>query len=384
MGLMVGLSGDFETMPLRDLVLYLSNRRATGTLTLEQGNAQKRAVLRDGQVINASSNEPREYLGQFLINLGHITEEQFQRAYDTQQETRVYLGRILLMIGLVTEANLKAVLALKFRETLLDAFEWEDGTFQFERLDAIDLPDGIEAELPLSTLHKEADVRAQAWSRFREAFPSPDCTLTLKREYLEEPPRPGSIDEKVLLFIEAGMTLEEIGLRLHATEFFLYNRLYALYTLGALEVHDGDDAPTGISIAMAPDLGLGDSPSVEQLLEHGRAFYAKGNWRDAWALARRANQSTPSVAAALLLRQVEVAWLPQLRADLVAPGLKPRLLVPPQGLHSLPLTAPERYLMSRLDGSRTVEGVIRVAPLRELEALAYLERFLLQGWVTLS
>ena len=90
-------------MPLKDLVVYLGNRRSTGVLNLEQGAIRKQIVMIGGDVINASSNEPREYLGQFLINLGQISEEQFHRAYETQRETRIFLGRILVMIGAVRE-----------------------------------------------------------------------------------------------------------------------------------------------------------------------------------------------------------------------------------------------------------------------------------------
>jgi hypothetical protein len=375
--MMRGLTGDFSTMPLKDLVVYLANRQATGTLTLEHGNIIKQAVLDQGVVVNASSNVPREYLGQFLINLGHINEEQFHRAWETQRETKVFLGRILLMIGLVTEENLQAVLQLKFRETLLDAFDWKDGTFAYEAGEIPKMPDGVAAQMPLIDLHKEADFRVQAWGHFRRAFPRGSCTLTLRRENLEEAPRPCIKDEKVFHFIETGMTLEEMGLRLHATDFFLYNRLYALYRLGALIVHDKAE-----EFDIDVDLGLGDSPTVAQLLEHARAFHQQGNFRDAWSLARRANQLTPSLDAALLLRQVEVAWLPQLKADLVAPGKALALTLSPHELAKLPLSAPERYLMSRIDGRRTVETIVRVAPLKELEALAFLDRFRTQGWVT--
>ncbi|HET9451307.1 MAG TPA: DUF4388 domain-containing protein, partial [Aggregicoccus sp.] len=78
---MRGLAGDFATMPLKDLVVYLGNRRATGALRLERAGVQKQLSLREGSVINASSNQPREYFGQFLINMGHLTEEQFMKAY---------------------------------------------------------------------------------------------------------------------------------------------------------------------------------------------------------------------------------------------------------------------------------------------------------------
>ncbi|MCC6336427.1 MAG: DUF4388 domain-containing protein [Myxococcales bacterium] len=375
---MRGLTGDFSTMPLKDLVVYLANRMATGTLTLEHGTIIKQAVLDEGQVVNASSNVPREFLGQFLINLGHINEEQFQRAWATQQETKVFLGRILLMIGLITEENLTAVLQLKFRETLLEAFDWKDGTFAFEAGVTPNLPDGAQVRLPLVDVHKEADFRVRAWQHFRRAFPRGSCTVTLKRENLAEPPRPGSMDEKVLHFIEDGMTLEEIGLRTHATDFFLYNRLYALYRLGALIVHDGAE-----DFEIDVELGLGDNPTPEQLLEHARKFYEQGNLRDAWALSRRANQLTPSLDAALLQRQVEVAWLPKLKASLIASGKKPAIALSAGELARLPLSASERYLISRVDGRRTVENIIRVAPLSELEALAFVDRFVAQKWVSL-
>ena len=63
-------------MPLKDLIVYLANRLATGVLSLEREGTRKQVHLEDGRIVNASSNLPREYLGQFLINMGQITEEQ--------------------------------------------------------------------------------------------------------------------------------------------------------------------------------------------------------------------------------------------------------------------------------------------------------------------
>src|SRR5262245_26811519 len=94
-----GLSGDLGTMPLKDLVSYLGNRRASGTLHLKRWPVQKQVWLQEGLVLSASSNQAREFLGQFLINMGHLTEDQFAKAYETQKETRVFLGKILVMIG---------------------------------------------------------------------------------------------------------------------------------------------------------------------------------------------------------------------------------------------------------------------------------------------
>jgi Domain of unknown function (DUF4388) len=374
---MRGLSGDFATMPLRDLVVYLGNRRHTGRLDLERDGVHKQVVLEDGAVINASSNIPREYLGQFLINLGHITEEQFERAYATQRETKVFLGRILVMIGLVSEETVQGALLVKFRETLLEAFNWPEGTFAFEPTPA-EPSEGLEVRLPLLEVYKESELRVQAWAQIYAAFPRGDLTFRLRREMLVEPPRPGSLDERLFQFIEQGQTLDEMALRLHATDFFLYNRLFAFYRLGALEVA----SPREMEFDVDVDLGLGDSPTAEQILENARAFLAQGNLRDAYALGRRSNQMTATLDAALLLKQVEVAWLPQLKAELMGKARVPVLKVQPEALSKLPLSAPERYLLSRVDGKRNIGAIIRVAPLKEFEALAYFDRFSSQRWVT--
>ncbi len=375
---MRGLAGDFATMALKDLVVYLGNRAASGTLVLEREGVRKQLLLDTGAVVNASSNIPREYLGQFLINLGQVTEEQFERAFATQKETKVFLGRILVMIGLVSEETIIAALAMKFRETILDAFDWTVGTFSFDPGPPPAQPEGLEVRVPLIDIHKESDFRVQAWAQIRTAFPRGDVTLSLRREQLVDPPRPGSIDEKIFTFIDEGITLDEMALRLHATDFFLYNRLYALHRLGALEVHAAKPPP---AFEIELNLGLGDSPTAEELLSNARTFLNQGNLRDAFTLARRSNQVTATLDAALLLKQIEVAWQPQLKADLVGNPRVPAIAVGPDKLSTLPLSAPERYLLSRVDARRDVGTIIRVAPLREFEALTYFDRFASQKWI---
>lgn len=380
MASMRGLGGDFATMPLKDLVVYLWNRQATGQLVLEHRGIRKEALLENGAIYNASSNLPREYVGQYLINLGHITEDQFHRAYATQKQTKVFLGRILEMIGAVSRETLEVVLSTKFRETILDAFNWVEGSFQFEAGKKPPQPDGIHVEVPLIEVHKESDFRVEAWKLMRQTFPSGACTLLLIEENLVEPPRPGSIDEKLFRSIASGQTIDEMALDLHATDYFLYNRLYAYFHMGALQVRD----PKSVQLPLGVDLGLGDSPSAEQLLENARAFCEKGNFRDSWSLARRSNELTPTLEAAVLLRQIDTAWLPQLRSAFVSSGKVPGMLLGPEQVAKLSLSAPERYLLSRVDGKRDVESILRIAPLREIEALVAFDRFLSQKWIRLQ
>ena len=377
---MHGLTGDFATMPLRDLVLYLANQQVTGTLTLENEPTLRQVILQAGHITNASSSIPKEYLGQFLINLGHIDDEQFQQAYERQKETKVFLGRILLTLGLIDEENLRSVLAMKFRETVLEAFGWTTGTFCFEpEKHSLSYGEGVQVRVPLIAVYKESDFRVQAWQHFQKVFPTSNCTFTLNRANLEEPPRSGSVDESVLHFIEEGMTLEEIGLRIHATDYFLYNRLYALYQLGALSVHEDVAANIGND-----GLDSDALPARLELLENARTFLQQGKYRSAWSLARRTIQLGPNSEATRLMEQIETRWLPQLKATLAPSTQIPKLTLTTDDYKRLPLSAPEKYLMSCINGSRTLRSIIQVAPLKEFEALAFLECFLAEKWIELS
>ena len=380
---MRGLFGDFATMPLKDLVVYLGNRRASGTLSLERDVVRKQVVLQNGAVVNASSNEPREYLGQFLINLGHITEEQFHHAYEAQKETRVFLGRILVMSGAVTADQVTNALSLKMRETLLEAFQWHEGTFAFEADKQTSAPSGIELAIDLLDIHRESEVRQTVWQAVRKVFPSGAVRLKLHRKNLAIEPVAGSLDDRLIRLIEQGQTLNEMILALHATDFFLYQRLISLHRLDAVSIDAGPSFELSIDVA-TDGLEASDSPTFDDLLGNARTFYSQGNLRDAVALARRANQLKPSSEASALLQDLENRWVARLRVQLLGKRQVPQLKLSAEQLKPQPLTAPERYLLSRVDGRRTLFQIISVSPLRELDALAHFDRFIEKELVALG
>ncbi len=378
---MRGLHGDFTTMPLKDLVVYLGNKRASGVLTLERGKVKKSVSLRDGQVVNASSNQPREYLGQFLINLGHITEDQFNKAYETQKETQIFLGRILVMIGAVSEKIVVSTLSLKFRETLLEAFLWADGNFVYNAATEGETFEGLDLQIDLLDIHREGEFRETAWQAIRGAFPRGDLSLTLKEENLPEQPKPGSLDDKLFTLIREGRSIDELVLALHATDFYLYQRLYALYRLDAVTP---SAAEVDVEIGEPGSPLLGDEPSAGDILRHAREFLSAGDAKGAEALARRAHELAPSVESAEVVRKAETTLLGELRKTLVEGKRVPSLKISPSALKSLQLSAPERYLLSRIDGRRDVGSIVHVSPLHELEALKFFDKFLTSGLVELT
>ncbi len=382
---MRGLSGDFSTMPLKDLVVYLGNRRVTGTLKMERGGVRKQVELCDGHVVSGGSNQPREFLGQFLINMGHLTEDQLEKAFTTQAETSVFLGKILAMTGQVPEDTVRSTLSHKFREMLLDAFHWDDGDFSFEASDMAPEVAGLEVSVDLLDIHREGEFRETAWQAIRAVFPSGAVRLAVDESKLPER-KPGSMDERIIQLIKEGLTIDGLALALHATDFFLYQRLYALYRLDAVKVSESEPVPeTTLVVEEQEDASvLGFESSSEEVLQAAQLFLDTGNVRDAEALTRRAHEMSPSPRTTEMLKAAQERLVVALRHELMAPPRVPLLQVAPAHLKTLQLSAPERYLLSRIDGRRDVAAIVHVSPLQELDALKYFQGFVARGLVKLT
>lgn len=318
---MRGLMGSFAIMPLPDLVEYLARRRITGSVTCERGSIRKTVQLEDGAAVATTSNDPREHLGQLLLNYGHVTEEQLAKAFETQQATKVRLGKVLAMVGVVSPDVVRQMLVLQIREVLLDAFLWDAGVFRVDDEPRVPVAE-VEARVPLDEIVREAEFRSAAWRAFRAQFPTGTATLRLDEARIPPDLVRGGVDDRLLAFAREGRSIDEIGIALHSTHFHLYQRLYALARQGivsAVPPRSGDEG------AAAADAGHDD--------------------------ARR------------------------LRPLLLDPPRTPRLRVPAHEIALMRLSAAEKYLLGRCDGTRDVRQILQVAPLGEAEVLGAIQRF---------
>jgi len=316
--------GTFALMPLPDLVEFLARRQVSGSLSCERGTVRKVLFVVSGVAVGASSNDPREYLGQLLMNFGHITEEQLTKAFETQEETKIRLGKVLTMVGLVQPEVIRDTLALKIRETLLDAFVWDSGVFRVD--DAAPPPvDELDVEVPLLEIVREAEFRTTAWQAFRAQFPTGTATLAVDEAKVPPDLLEGSVDARLLELAREGKTIDEVGLALHATDFHLYQRLYALNRQGILEAAEDIDLS-------APDPAPPPPAESEEAL------------RD-------------------------------LRRAFLDPPRTPRLKVKAQDVALMRLSAAEKYLLGRCDGTRDLRQIVKLAPLAEPEVLRALQKF---------
>jgi hypothetical protein len=382
-----GLSGEFATMPMPDLVLYLGNRQLSGTLVVWNDKRKKSVFIAQGSVVNTASNDPREYLSQFMINFGHLSEDQVNRAMKAQADLKLPLGRVLVQLNLVPEETVRAVLTLKARETLLEVFRWPEGRFSFEITKV--QPDGIQAPVSLLDLHREGEFRETAWQAIRQVFPNGEATLKIDESRVN-PNSAGSMDAKLFEAIREGESIDEMVFSLHTTDFHLYQRIYALYRQGAVapgtakRKKASPPLPSAPAASAASGTVLGEETPLEGLLTHAKEFMSAGRYAEAEVLCQRILEISPGAPAALeLMKQAEVSLHEALKAQLLVPSRVPELAVDAQRIRAPDLSPPEKYLLSRVDGLRDIRGIINVAPLRELEALKYFQRFIESGLVRL-
>lgn len=373
---MAEIKGDLVLMPLADLVIWFANRGVDGVLTVESGPVRKDFTLKGGRCTRAASNDPREYLGQFLVHFGLITEDQLQRAFDTQRETKVLLGRILVMIGIVPEEMVVQALQVKISETMLDAFRWKAGRFQF----ISGLPDDprpeVEVGVSLADVHREGVHRAGMWEEFNRVF-NLSMYLTVWDKRIPPAASLDTLDGRILALARHGMSIEAITLELHATDYQVAARLYELYRAGAIEPREPSET---LNVA---DVGVGAGPVNHA--ELARKALADADYSGAFRHARASMKADPgNTELSHLTDQIERKFREEIQAEIVSKDSVPVLLKEVDDRQSHKLNAKQRYILARIDGKRSVQAIIQVSPMRDIEALEILRGFLREGLVQLA
>ncbi len=335
-----------------------------GTLRVERGAIQRHFFFRGGFLVGESSSEATEHLGQVLVDLRILDAARAAAAFEAAENAGIPFGTFLVQRCYVELPRLIEALEYKAREALFDCYGWESGEVEFTP----GLPPfsrAVGLKLPLGALHRDAESRLREWQVFREAFPRPDITFRVYREFAVETV---SEDEEVLLGLaERGATLAELLTSgrgtLHAARWLLH-----LYRRGALS----PERPQGDNV--------GESTDLSQLLAMARRHLEFGQYSHAVALAAQVLERGPVPEAHALYRDAEVRLTLALSDELC--GLDGRLAFEPIPRPTPPsLTADDLYLYSKLRGSRSIRETLSTLAMGELAASRSVYRLMDAGLV---
>ncbi len=127
----LSIKGNLSETGFPRILHNLYSLRATGLLHLQNDSVKKVIYIRDGYPIFARSNMVREFLGQILVDTGHLNDEELKRSLDVARESGQRHGMALIDMGLINPHQLNDVLRTQVLEKLLDIFSWSEGSYQF-------------------------------------------------------------------------------------------------------------------------------------------------------------------------------------------------------------------------------------------------------------
>lgn len=376
----MAVSGNLKTMTPGDLLQWLSLGQKTGTLVVSNKAVEKKIFFKGGRVISSASNDPREYLGQFLMSHGYMSEPELVKAMQVQGESGILLGKILVMIDVISEEELQRLMRLKAEEAIYDIFLWRDGEFRFID-DELPTMEMIPLQVDVTGIIMEGTRRVDEWQRIRLLIPNdslvPDMVKPVDEEMLrslhfEDPER------MVVAAIDGKRTIADIVLESRSSGFLVSEVLYRLVRQGFARL--GEATPEK-SAAMAaerspkvsqkmPAITEEEVDEVTQMLQRAQTALRARDYEKAQRLlkvAENLDPNHPKVRNAV--RGAEAAIVSDLRSQGLHDSKVPKVAKRLEEITTMNFTPNEGFMLSRINGQWDIGSLIKISPIREPDAL---------------
>lgn len=381
----MAVTGNLKTMLPGDLLQWLSLGQKTGTLVVTSKSVEKRVFFKGGRVISSASNDPREYLGQFLISHGYLSEAELMKAMEVQQQSGILLGKILVMIDVINESDLLRLMRLKAEEEIYDIFLWPDGEFNF--VDD-DLPTAamIPLQVDVTGIIMEGSRRVDEWQRIREVIPHDVMIPVVARTI--DPNNFEDVERTIALAIDGKRTIAEIELEARASSFVVCSMLNRLAREGLVRLVEpgaekaaaaGEKPITG---TMAP---ISESDEIASLLSRAHQALKNKDYEKTQRLLKAAENldpNQPQVRSAI--KGAEAVIL----ADLSSQGLNeakvPRIAKPVAEITTMNFSPNEGFILSRINGQYDIGSLMKISPIREPDAMLIFYKLWKDGIIALD
>ena len=385
----MSISGNLRTMELSELLQWLSQGGKTGTLIIDNGQHNKRIYFEDGSIVASGSTQPSEQLGHFLVSHGYINEHELTKAIEMQEETGMLIGKILVTIGGISEEELRQLLVHKTEESIYDMFSWEEGEFRF--VDNDRLTRGmIPLALDVAALTLQGMNRLDEWQRIRRVIPSGKAVPVLVDEIDES--GVSMVEQRILDQINDDRTIQEIALETHSNEYLVSRIVFRQQQKGRVKVVVPRGAEVIEPAEPAPQSEQAqETSSTELVVDAGHilgladGFADEGDFNSALRHMRAARSLEPDNRKVL---DHYKACEEKIKQALVEDGLDlkstPILERSVEELTSLKLSPEEGFLLTRIDGTSSIESLLKISPLERLEAELVFHKLMKGGHIKLQ
>jgi hypothetical protein len=353
----VTISGNLRTMPFADLLQWVSQSRKTGTLAIEGDPYNKKIYFRNGLVVAASSEEPTEFLGFYLVGWGHVDEDELQELLDMQEDHNTLLGELLVIIGRLSREDLMHILQVKTEECIYDLFMWDEGDFRF--LENI-LP-GKKFQplnLPVDMIILEGVRRRDEWIRCADKIGSVKCIPRLVRAV--DVKQIGQTELGILREINGINSIERIALNCRIATFHVMYFVYQGLTHELFELKQPDEGEAEIPgfSSRAWRTLIHEAQLLLEGGDLGGAYQRLGDIRDKYGDHREVSELASGLEGTIR-KTVEGLDLDD--------SVVLRLAVPASELTNIQCTPEEGFLLSRINGAYRLGDILAMVPGNDLD-----------------
>jgi len=353
----VSISGNLRTMPLPDLLQWVATSRKTGTLALEGDPYNKKLYFRDGLVVAASSENPKEFFGYYLVGWGYVAENELQELLDMQESHGTLMGELLVIVGRLSRENLLQVLQVKTEETIYEIFLWEEGDFRFLE-NILPAKKFQPLNIPVDMLILEGVRRTDEWMRCRESIP--DARWIPKVVRAVDVKELGAIELSILREITGTNSIEEIALACQLALFHVLFFVFQGLSHGLFEILP----PTEDEVTIP---GFSEV-SWRTLIRHAEKEVESGELLKGYQrIVSLREKYTGRRAVSEHMAVIEKTIAAKLDELNLFDSSVPELVVPASQLTNEEFSPQEGFLLSRINGVYTLGEILKMVPGSSLE-----------------
>jgi tetratricopeptide (TPR) repeat protein len=125
---------DLSNVPVAEVLRRLSRERRSGDLEVRSGKVVKTVYFDHGRIVFAASNMRKDRLGEALLGLGRITDEDFSRASALMRsDRRRRFGEALVQAGALDKKELGSAVSRQVKQIVVSLFGLEGAASFVER-----------------------------------------------------------------------------------------------------------------------------------------------------------------------------------------------------------------------------------------------------------
>ncbi len=225
--------GRLEGITVPELLWRLAHEQHTGAVVLERQGVTKTLVLREGRVVFATSGDPEDQLGPFLLRRGEVRLGALLEA-DERLDGGRRLGETLVELGFLAPSALPRAVQEQVREIALSVFAWRDGSWRVTRA-ALPVHETITLDLAIEDLILAGTRRVRDWNWVRRVVGGSRAVYRATPASRDDALGLGLTERLILEQLQLPLRVDQLCSAVYAPTHDIYRAIWALYITGRVD-----------------------------------------------------------------------------------------------------------------------------------------------------